>query len=397
MVFERTHHRMCNSDKKIDVLFWADINPNKRGSFEDYIWRLSSFCKENGVRIKFALGNQISDSVRALFDKFCVDYFLLPSKELTSIWTMVRVFKNFKPKIIDYRFLGMGSPLIIVCKVMGVGKIIFTEHSSTLAPLHLGNGSIVGPLKRIKRRFFADRIDHFVVVSNFIAERLHKRSGVPNGKITVIYNGVDLQRFKPPENDLEKELLKKELFSVDQSVSVVTFIGQLIEEKGLLVYLESIQKLLKSHNDILFNLVGAGPLESRLIHWIDQAKNKMVRFLGFRDDGELILKASDILVVPSVWEEAFGLVIAEALACGVPVIGSRIGGIPEVLLDQKTGVLTTPGDVDELAKAIEQLVYDRELREYYSINGRKHAEKNFDIKMRVSKTICLYQNCLQAP
>ena len=385
------------SNKEIDVLFWANINPNKRGSFEDYICRLSSFCKENGVRIKFALGNQINDTLRALFDKFSVDYLPLSSKDLNSIWTMIEVLKKFKPKIIHLNFIGFGSPLVLACKIAWVGKIILMEHSSTpVVAKPSGNNSILEYLKRIRRRFFVRRIDHFVAVSNFIAERLHKRSGVPNGKITVIYNGVDLQRFKPAENDLEKEVLKKELFGVDRSISVVTFIGQLIEEKGLPVYLECIQKLLKSHNDILFNLVGAGPLERHLIHWIDQAKNKMVRFLGFRDDGELILKASDIVVVPSVWEEAFGLVIAEALACGVPVIGSRIGGIPEVSLDKETGILTPPGDAEGLKRAIEQLIYDRELREYYSINGRKHVEKNFDIKMQVFKTMTLYQDCLRA-
>ena len=383
-----------DNKKEIEILFWANLNPNKRGSFEDYICHLASKCRVNRFRIKFALGNQINDSLRKPFRENSVDYFPLPSMELNSICTMIRVLKNFKPKIIHLHFIGLGSPLVLACKLMGVRKIILTEHASTLVRRHLGNGSMLEPLKRIKTRFFAGEIDHFVAVSNFVAGRLRERSHIPHEKITVIYNGVDLARFRPPSDELKKMEWKRRFFDADESVSVVTFIGQLTEEKGLLVYLESIQRLLRSHDDILFNFVGAGPLENLLLHTIKQPGNNMMRFLGLRDDAEDILKASDIVVVPSVWEEAFGLVIAEASACGVPVIGSRIGGIPEVLLDQETGILTTPADVDELVRGIERLLYDRNLRKYFSDTGRKHAENNFDLQIQVSETVKLYRQCL---
>lgn len=382
-------------DKRVDVLFWANLNPNKRGSFEDYICRLSSLCQENGVRVKFVLGDQINDSLRTLFNKYSVDYFPLSSKEFDSIWTMIGVLKNFKPQIIHLNFIGFGSPLVLLCKMMGVGKVILTDHTSTpVADGNLHRGGMWECLKRLRRRFYMERVDHFIAVSNFVGERLKRRSGIPAEKVSVIHNGVDLERFRPPADKLEKAEWKRRLFNADESVTVITYIGQLTEEKGLLVYLEAIRGMLPKHEDMLFVFVGAGPLEEHLVRYIKELKNNRVRFLGFRNDAEVILKASDLVIVPSVWQEAFGLVIGEALACGVPVIGSRIGGIPEVILDQRCGILTTPGDVDELTKAIEKLVYDNKLRDSFSAQGRKHVEKKFDLKLQVSETLKLYHHCL---
>jgi glycosyltransferase involved in cell wall biosynthesis len=386
---------ILKKDKKVDILFWANLNPNKRGSFEDYICHLASACQANGLKIIFLLGNEINNSLRMLFDEFSVSLIPLSSKELNSIGSVIKILKNSKPKIVHFNFLGFGSPLILVCKLMGVDKVVLTDHKSTSLSMNSSqDGGVFDILKQVRRRFYIGRIDHFVGVSNFVGDRLKKRSAISSEKVKIIYNGVDLERFRPPSDEVEKGRLKREFFNVDETIPVVTYIGQLTEEKGLIVYLESIQKLLRNHDDILFNFVGAGPLESRLIHFIEQAKNKMIRFLGFRDDAEIILKASDIVIVPSIWEEAFGLVIAEALACGVPVIGSRIGGIPEVLLDQKTGILTTPGDSEELARAIERLVYDKNLREYFSTQGRKQVENNFGLQRQVFETLNLYQSYL---
>ena len=297
MVLERTLHRMCNADKKIDVLFWANLHPNKRGSFEDYICRLSSFCRENGVRIKFALGNQINDLLRTLFDKFRVDYLLFLPKKLNSITTMIKVLRDSKPKIVHFNFIGFASPLILLCKVMGVSKVILTEHTST--PISAGclqNGGLFESFKNVRRRFYIGRIDHFIAVSNFVGDRLQKRNGISTGKVSVIHNGVDLERFRPPADELEKTQWKRNIFDVDESISVVTYIGQLTEEKGLLVFLESIQKLLRNHDEIIFALAGAGSLESYLLRYIEQAKNDRIRFLGFRDDTEFILNPNRIKV-----------------------------------------------------------------------------------------------------
>lgn len=386
---------ILKKDKKVDIIFWANLNPNKRGSFEDYICHLASACEAKGLKIRFLLGEEVNRSLSALFEKFGVDLVLLPLKELNSVRTMAKILNEAKPKVVHFNFMGFASPLILLCRMMPIGKVIMTDHTSTLvADGNLHRGGMWEWLKRLRRRFYMGRVDHFITVSNFVGERLKRRSRIPAEKVSVIHNGVDLERFRPPADKLEKSQWKRRLFDVDESLSVITYIGQLTEEKGLLVYLEVIRRLLPRHEEMLFAFAGAGPLEHHLVSYIKEAKSNRIRFLGIRDDGETILRASDLVVVPSVWEEAFGLVIAEALACGVPVIGSRIGGIPEVLLDQKTGILTKPGDPEELARTIEKLVYDKNLRENFSTQGRKHVENNFSLQRQVFETLKLYRSYL---
>jgi len=379
-------------DKKVDIIFWANLNPNKRGSFEDYICHLASACRASGLEIKFLLGDEVNPSLIPLFEKFNVELIRLSPKNFDSLRVMVKILNCSKPKIVHFNFIGFGSPLILLCKMMGVGKVILTEHTSTpVTDGYLQDGGVWGLIKRLRRRFYTGRLDRFIAVSNFVGDRLQRRNGIPAEKVTVIHNGVDLKRFRPPADEFEKAKWKRGLFNVDGSVSVITYIGQLTEEKGLLVYLEAVRALLRGHEDMLFLFAGAGPLERHLAGYVQGAQNNRVRFLGIRDDGECILKASDIVIVPSIWEEAFGLVIAEAMACGVPVIGSRIGGIPEILLDKETGILIAPGDSEVLRGTIESLSKDKALREFLGNNGRTFVQKKFDIHTQVSKTISLYE------
>lgn len=380
---------------KIDVLFWANLNPNERGSFEDYICHLASACKSEGIGIKLFLGEQINDSLKTLFVKNNVDAVLFPISKLVPLMSMRNLLKETNTTIVHFNFIGWGAPIILLTKWMGIKKVILTDHISTSIPIKSAeNRGLPASLKRLRRQFIISKIDYFIAVSNFVADRLKERSQVPINRIKVIYNGVDLDRFKPPVDDQEKIEYKRRYFEVDSSSHVITYVGQFISEKGFEVYLECVKQLLSLHSDLLFGFVGAGPLKNRLLEFVERTKSPQIRLLGFRNDVESILKASDIVVVPSIWEEAFGLVIAEASACGVPVVGSRIGGIPEVLLDGRTGILTTPGDVSELTETILRLIRDKNLRESYSRQGRKHVEKNFDIKIQVFKTINLYQSCL---
>ena len=137
--------------------------------------------------------------------------------------------------------------------------------------------------------------------------------------------------------------------------------------------------------------MGEGVLEDHIRRYINQSTTNKFMFLGLRNDVDTIFKISDLFIVPSIWEEAFGYVIAEASACGVPVIGSRIGGIPEVIIDGKTGILITPGDVNELAMSIERLIADSDLLKRFSGSGREHLRINFSIQNTPYQTVTLYQ------
>jgi len=122
-----------------------------------------------------------------------------------------------------------------------------------------------------------------------------------------------------------------------------------------------------------------------------------VRLLGKRDDVHEILGASDLFVCPSVWDEALGYVILEAMAVGLPAVASRVGGIPEVVAEGETGLLVPPRDPGALAAAIDQLLADPAARERMGRAARRAVEARFSLDQAIDRTIALYQELAGPP
>jgi glycosyltransferase involved in cell wall biosynthesis len=129
------------------------------------------------------------------------------------------------------------------------------------------------------------------------------------------------------------------------------FVGRLSPEKGLSTLLEAWQRLPFS---VPLMIAGDGPMRHDLETEVAKKKLSMVYFAGRlgREEVYDAMKKSAFLVVPSIWQEPFGLIVAEAFACGTPVLGASVGAIPEMLDDQVTGLQFTPGDADDLAKKV---------------------------------------------
>ena len=379
---------MINIHKKnsVDVLFWANIEPNKRGSFEDFMLRLSQEAMNQGLKIKFVFGNKVSGYYK---DKN-IDYISTNISNLNSVPFLRSVLKKEQPRTIHFHFMGLASPMIWCSKFLGVKHIIYTDHASSTCQLAPKN-MLINYLKKQRKAFYLKKIDAIIAVSDFVAQRLYKYNRITPGKVKRIYNGIDMQRFAPLPGDQLKIDLKRNLFQAGASDKVITYAGQFIEEKGVKPYIQAVERLLARHNDLCFVFVGQGPLYDFAIQTIPDHVRSRTKFLGVRDDMENIFRASDIVVTPSIWEEAFGLVAAEASACGVPVVASNIGGLPEVVLDRKTGILTPPGDIPALVKALERLIADHDMRKQMGIQGRRHAVKNFDIQQIVPETLNLYK------
>ena len=159
--------------------------------------------------------------------------------------------------------------------------------------------------------------------------------------------------------------------------------------------MDAARTLLQRRKNILFVIAGQGSqatlLKKRAQEW---GISSNIYFLGLREDVEVILGVSDVFVAPSIWDEAFGLVIAEAMACELPVVASRVGGIPELVTDSETGILISPNNSNELAKAIDSLLANEEMRMKMGMLGRKRILERFSIKKMVSETIMLYRNQL---
>ena len=206
-------------------------------------------------------------------------------------------------------------------------------------------------------------------------------------KILVVpISGVDTEKFRPgivsdfrQKNNLENKI-------------VLTFAGVFDNRKGIKTLLEAFAAALEEANNLHLVMIGTGPLEDFIKDFVNQNKlGNNITLIPWLPNEQLpgVFASSDIFVHPSEpyggWEEQFGYSMAEASACGLPVIATKTGSIEEIVLDGITGVLVEPQRPDQLKGAIMGLVKDIELRKKMGLAGRKHIEENFSHRVIARK------------
>lgn len=213
-----------------------------------------------------------------------------------------------------------------------------------------------------------------IAVSHALANDCRKM-GIKDELIEVIPNGVDTDFFVPGFLPKKNTLL---------------YVGSLTNGKGVNYLIESMPIVWNCYPDVDLIITGDGP---QRISWLELSekfnKNK-IHFTGTknREEIRLELQQSKILVLPSL-HEGFGVVLIEALACGTPCIASRVGGIPDIL-NENVGILVNPGNANDLADAILQLLSDQAIYDQMRVSARKHAVEHFGWQITSQKLINTY-------
>jgi glycosyltransferase involved in cell wall biosynthesis len=188
-------------------------------------------------------------------------------------------------------------------------------------------------------------------------------------KILVIPNGVDLEEF---QTQLSREQCRSRL-GLPQDKVIILFFGNLIPYKAPDVLLRAFARVQEEHEEVMLLYVGRGPLQDEL-EVLARQLGVEVRFAGYVKDQDkaLYYQAADIFCLPSVnLAEAFGIVNLEAMASGLPIVASRLGGIPDIVREGENGILFEPGKVEELARALRYLVENPEERERMGQAGKR--------------------------
>lgn len=185
-----------------------------------------------------------------------------------------------------------------------------------------------------------------------VSEDLKKKMillGVPENKINVIYNGVDKEIFRPmPVNQCRESL------GLGQNLKLILFVGNIIESKGIRELMEAFLILDTRHKNLAMVVIGDGSGRKMLERkYSDRLNDSGVMFTGRLDLEEIsmYMSASDILCLPS-YNEGVPNVLLESMACGIPVVATNVGGIPEIITDDD-GVLVEPENIDDLARGLE--------------------------------------------
>ena len=219
-------------------------------------------------------------------------------------------------------------------------------------------------------RYFAGSIDHWLSTSRYNAAQVEARYG---RKVQVVHNGVDVDLFKPRAHALA---LRRRL-GLPEHACVLASVGRLVGWKGLRVILEALPQL---PQEVHYMVVGDGPDEPRLReHAAQLGLAQRVHFCGriVHDELPQVLAQADLLLQPSLGEESFGITLVEAMACGVPVLASRQGGMTEIVLPGVTGELLPPGEVGAWRAAIAQLLQQPDRMRAMGAAGRERAVAEF--------------------
>lgn len=304
-----------------------------------------------------------------------------------------------KPDIVHvHKLRGISPSVWSAARSAGVKKVIHTCHDyELLSPegyfmgkvgkLALEQNLLMRPYQSFRK--VLSKSVHFVSAPSNYVMNIHKRMGFFSSAHTgIIINthGCDLQ-------ELEGRIFLSPKQELNKSVCNFLYLGRLERVKGLEILCESFIRATKLNPSIALKIAGWGGMEKYLRESFSKQKN--INFIGkvFGQQKEDLINESDILIAPSISQEPFGIVIAEAYAHGLPVITSRAGAFPEIVKDGVTGLMAATGSVSELTAAIVKLSEDPALVNRMSHNCREEARK-YSTENFINSYLDIYQGTL---
>lgn len=217
-------------------------------------------------------------------------------------------------------------------------------------------------------------VDHVIAVSEFVRKSVLATARLPDERASVVTNVVDSARFHP--GPLRAP-----------GAPEILFVGRIAAEKGVEVLVDALPAVARAHPDVTLTIVGPASGGTERGAYLRRCERRIaalgltqrVRFAGAVPNSELphLLQRCRLLAVPSLWGEPCGVVVLEALACGVPLVASRVGGIPELIEEERTGRLCAPGDAEAWGRSLSGALDDEALRRAAAEHGpRRIAERH---------------------
>ena len=301
-----------------------------------------------------------------------------PLMALRTIW---RIRRALRERPVD----------LVVCynKLGGVVGRVGAWLAGTPRVGYFAQGLACGPAQvgfDFQWRFFFEKllgpITDAIFVFNDYDEQTSKKILIPK-RADSVYRirgmGVDLTRFTPGAYADIRARLAQEL-GVDATHTFVLCAARLIADKGVLDFVEAARQVSLTRPDAVFLLAGRGPLLEKVKEMVETAGvGAHVRVLGWRNDMNDLMKASDVFVLPSYYMEGLPVSILEAMACGKPVVTTRNKGCQDAVVEGETALLVPVRQPAQLAEKLLTLISDPGMRERMGRAGRKRAEERYEI------------------
>ncbi len=230
-----------------------------------------------------------------------------------------------------------------------------------------------------------------IAISEVIGRHMVQDFGVPAQNIRVIPRSVDLQKFNLPR-----------VPKTDEKAFTIVMIGRITPLKGHSYFLKAMARVIHCIPKVKIQIIGDAPpkkqpYKDELILLVNRLGiSKQVEFLGNRRDIPELLSRADCLVLSTITQEAFGRVIIEAQAAGVPVVATAVGGVAEIIEHEKTGLLVQPKEIEAMADAVVRILKDTKLRASLVIEAKKKIEARYTLARMADATIAVYEELMRA-
>ncbi len=301
---------------------------------------------------------------------------------------LFRLFRDMQPAVVHTRNLA-ALEASVPAWLAGVPVRVHGEHGRDMGDLD-GTSRKYQRIRRLYRPF----IGHYVALSKDLEQYLGRDVGVESARIAQIYNGVDTARFSPAPNGRAR--IEGCPFT-DEDLWLVGTVGRLQQVKDQVTLAEAFVRAIKrgpAKAQMRLVMIGDGPLLTRVEKVLDQAGMRELAWLpGARDDVPEILRGLDCFALPSL-AEGISNTILEAMACGLPVVATRVGGNPELIEDGMTGRLVPQANAEAMAGALFHYYDDPVLARRHGRAGRQLVLQRFSLDRMVSDYLSLYDGLL---
>lgn len=308
---------------------------------------------------------------------------------LTSL-KLWRLLRRLRPDIVHTRNLAALEGTLPAA-LAGVRSRIHGEHGRDVEDL---DGSNRG--RQRLRRLFKPFVHQYIALSKDLERYLHEQIDIPSAKVTQLYNGVDTELFHPARG--AREPMPQPDFAPPDAFVIGT-VGRMQAVKDQLTLARAFVLLLQmvppAERPLRLVMVGDGPLREQAAAVLDQAGVSALAWLaGERDDVPRIMRGLDLFVLPSL-AEGISNTILEAMASGLPVVATAVGGNPELVRDGRTGTLVPPADPQAMAQAMLDYYADAAECRRQGREARQAAEHDFSMTAMVSGYVAIYDRMLQ--
>jgi sugar transferase (PEP-CTERM/EpsH1 system associated) len=323
-------------------------------------------------------------------DVLCLALDKRPGKDPGCYWRLWRLLRRLRPDLVQTYNLGT-LDLALVARLAGVTRVVHAEHGWDVSDPHGENRKY-----RALRRWLAPCIARYVAVSADLARWLRDVVGIAPAKLALIPNGIDTARYgSNPAARATRPLLHAFAPPGTRLIGTVGRLDAVKHHAGLIDALHALCARDPDHGRTLrLAIVGEGRERPALDRRTRElGLEDQVRLLGDRDDVPALLAEFDAFALPSI-AEGIPLTVLEAMATGLPVVASRVGGVGEAVVDGETGTLVPPADSAALAAALARYLDDPALARRHGAAGQARARAHFSVGAMVAAYAALYDDLL---